>query len=83
MTTSTYRIEMSDRQRARKIEAFTAREALAQAYGRRYYSARHDFSSVRRDGSVEYDCYEITVRTGPTRNGSTPVKQCRATVQRV
>lgn len=79
---NTYRIEMNDRQRARKIEAIDAREALAKAYGERFYSARHDSDSVRRDGSVEFSRYQVTVQTGPSRHGTTPVVERWATVYR-
>ena len=77
-----YRIELSDRQRARTVNANDAKEAIAAACGSRFYSARHDSDSVRRDGSIEYSRYEVNVQTGPAKGGSTPVSRAWATVYR-
>lgn len=78
-----FRIAMDDRQRARTIEADSANDALAQAYGARFYSARHDSDSVRRDGTIDSSRYQINIQTGPTRHNSTPVAQRWATVTRL
>ena len=77
-----YRIELSDRQRARTITASDAKEAIEAAFGSRFHSARHDSDSVRQDGSVQYSRYQVNVQTGPTKSGATPVGIAWATVYR-
>ena len=77
-----YRIELSDRQRARTVTANDAKKAIEAACGSRFHSAIHDSDSVRQDGSVQYSRYQVNVQTGPTKGGATPVARTWATVYR-
>ena len=77
---TTYRIEMSDRVRARTVTADDVKSALAVAYGERFFNARHDHDVTDRSNRVLSSHYEVTVQTGPTVRGSTPVKSTWAVV---
>lgn len=74
-----YRIEISDRSRAKIIcGAYDAQDALRKAIGNRLINARHDCSAA--DGS--YAMYDVAVATGPTRHGATPFRNITARIER-
>ena len=78
-----YRIEISDRERARNVQAGDARDAIATAVGSRLLHARHDCDSVDRNGRVQYSRFEAAVQTGRTVGGATPFRNIWVTVTRL
>jgi len=73
---TTYKIWLSDRTRAKRVtvdhdQGERLDQALAEAIGKRCYGLPHLESYSTRGLS---GTYQATVRTGPTRGGSTPVK---------
>lgn len=73
---NTYRVKLSDRQRARNIEAPDAKAAVEAAVGQRLIHANLD--TWKQDGTM--GIYAIAVATGPTRGGSTPFRNITAHV---
>lgn len=70
------RVTLSDRQRSRTVRAHSGRAAIERVVGARLYRVRHDYTA----GCGTIATYQVTVATGPTRNGLTPVKTIWATV---
>lgn len=79
---NTYRIEISDRQRARNVKAHSASDAIRLAVGERLINTRHDHDVVNRAGRIEYTRYEAAVQTGRTIGGATPFRNIWITVTR-
>jgi hypothetical protein len=72
-------ITLSDRTKARKFTVDHAADcdlAIGKMVGKRFMSA----SVAEWNESGTFRAYNVMVRTGPTRNGSTPFANIRATV---